>query len=136
MQRPDRKVVLKYALVQIPGIAAAALVAAALHHWLGLPRFVGVAGVLLWVLKDIAMFFVTWRSYAGGGGTGSSMTGLEGEALERLAPSGRISVRGENWAARVKDEADCIEKGAPVRVEAMDGLTLVVSEGRPGKSPT
>jgi membrane protein implicated in regulation of membrane protease activity len=135
MERPDRRVILKYALVQVPGILAAAVIAAALHRWLGLPLPAAIAGVFLWVIKDISMFFVTWKAYADTGTPGSSMTGREGEALEQIAPTGRVSIRGENWSARLAEGTAAIEKGSPVIVVDMDGLTLVVSPGRPGRTP-
>jgi membrane-bound serine protease (ClpP class) len=53
------------------------------------------------------------------------MVGSPGVALTALGPGapGRIATRGENWQA-VSDEP--IPEGAPVRVVAVDGLTLSV----------
>ena len=53
------------------------------------------------------------------------MLGSSGVALTSLGPGvpGRITTRGENWQA-VSD--DPIPEGAPVRVVAVDGLTLSV----------
>jgi membrane-bound serine protease (ClpP class) len=53
------------------------------------------------------------------------MLGSSGVALTSLGPGvpGRITTRGENWQA-VSDEP--IPEGAPVRVVAVDGLTLSV----------
>ena len=53
------------------------------------------------------------------------MIGSSGVALTSLGPgvAGRIATRGENWQA-VSD--DPIPEGAPVRVVAVDGLTLSV----------
>ena len=140
MNSPDRKVVIRYGLIQIPGIVMAALVAWLLHRWLGLPAWAAAGIVLLWISKDIAMFFVTWKAYTGGGGDGrDAMIGLEGEAIEDLDPAGRVCVRGENWRARLRDEGDRIAPGEPVAVVAMEGLTLVVaplsSPGDRGTAP-
>ncbi len=56
-------------------------------------------------------------------------TGVEGligeraEVIEALSPGGRVRLRGEIWNAR---GAAAIARGEPVRVAAVDGLTLVV----------
>jgi membrane protein implicated in regulation of membrane protease activity len=47
-----------------------------------------------------------------------------GEVIVRCAPLGRVRLRGESWNAR--SEAP-LEVGKEVRVEAVDGLTLVVA---------
>jgi membrane-bound serine protease (ClpP class) len=53
------------------------------------------------------------------------MIGAAGVALTPVAPGspGRITTHGESWQA-VADEA--IPEGAPVRVVAVNGLTLSV----------
>jgi len=68
-------------------------------------------------------------------------TGVEGligeraEVIARLDPVGRVRLRGEIWTAR--GEAG-IDRGATVRVAAVEGLTLVVeplvgsAQARPG----
>lgn len=56
-------------------------------------------------------------------------TGVEGligeraQVIEALDPAGRVRLRGEIWNARGAAE---VERGEPVRVAAVDGLTLVV----------
>jgi len=51
------------------------------------------------------------------------MVGLEGEALEPLAPEGQVRVGGEIWRARAPRP---LPAGARVRVRAVRGLTLEV----------
>jgi membrane-bound serine protease (ClpP class) len=56
-------------------------------------------------------------------------TGAEGligeraEVIEALSPAGRVRLRGEIWNARGPAGTD---RGEPVRVSAVDGLTLIV----------
>ena len=56
-------------------------------------------------------------------------TGVEGligeraEVIEALSPAGRVRLRGEIWNARGPTGTD---RGEPVRVASVDGLTLVV----------
>ena len=59
--------------------------------------------------------------------TGSeAMIGRHGKVVMPCRPSGTVRVRGELWEARCAGGADI---GATVRVDAVDGLTLVVSSG-------
>ena len=51
------------------------------------------------------------------------LLGERGEVIVRCAPRGRVRLRGETWNARSEEP---LELGEEVRVEAVDGLTLVV----------
>jgi len=60
--------------------------------------------------------------------TGSeAMIGREAEVVEECRPVGTVRVNGELWAARCPEGA---RNGEPVRVNGVDGLTLVVSPRR------
>ena len=50
-----------------------------------------------------------------------------------LAPIGTVYAGGEEWSARAADEA-ALQRGTPVRVVRLDGLTLIVeaSDGAAG----
>jgi membrane protein implicated in regulation of membrane protease activity len=52
------------------------------------------------------------------------LVGERGEVIVRCAPLGRVRLRGEIWNARGEEP---LELGEEVRVEAVDGLTLVVA---------
>ena len=52
------------------------------------------------------------------------LVGERAEVIVRCAPLGRVRLRGESWNARSEQP---LELGDEVRVEAVDGLTLVVS---------
>ncbi len=67
-------------------------------------------------------------------------TGVEGligeraEVIARLDPDGRVRLRGEIWNARGRAG---IDRGATVRVAAVEGLTLVVEPlVEPGAVPS
>jgi membrane-bound serine protease (ClpP class) len=55
------------------------------------------------------------------------LIGSEGEVREPLDPDGQIFVGGALWKARLKDGGGPIGLGNRVRVESVDGLTLLVS---------
>ena len=57
-------------------------------------------------------------------GTGAeAMIGKEARVVARCRPLGQVKVHGELWQARCEEGADVGEK---VRIEAIEGLTLVV----------
>ena len=59
------------------------------------------------------------------------LIGQIGIAREPLAPAGHVLIQGELW--RAVAEGGAVDTGAPVRVVAVDGLTLtVVKDGRDG----
>jgi membrane-bound serine protease (ClpP class) len=52
------------------------------------------------------------------------LVGERGEVIIQCAPRGRVRLRGEIWNARSEEP---LALGEEVRVEAVDGLTLVVA---------
>lgn len=54
------------------------------------------------------------------------MVGATAEARTSIDPEGRVWLGGTLWGARLADGATPIRMGDRVRVEAVDGLTLVV----------
>jgi membrane protein implicated in regulation of membrane protease activity len=61
------------------------------------------------------------------------LVGERGEVIVRCAPLGRVRLRGESWNARSEEP---LELGEEVRVEAVDGLTLVVARAGNGARRT
>jgi membrane protein implicated in regulation of membrane protease activity len=61
-----------------------------------------------------------------------AMIGSEARVVERCDPRGRVSYKGELWDAHCADGA---EPGERVRIEAIEGLTLVVSRLVPVQAP-
>lgn len=58
------------------------------------------------------------------------MVGEEGTVTDRLAPSGRMLVRGELWQAELLDHTLAAESGESVSVLDVRGLTLIVEPAR------
>ncbi len=54
------------------------------------------------------------------------MIGRRAVARERLSPSGYVQVHGELWRAELMPGTAAVEKGRPVRVVEIRGLTLLV----------
>jgi membrane-bound serine protease (ClpP class) len=55
------------------------------------------------------------------------LVGTVGEVREALHPEGQVFVHGALWRARTEAASGSLERGSRVRVESVDGLTLVVT---------
>ena len=125
------RILVRYVLLQVPGTALLVLILIQLRNWFDLPVWSVWGLVAISVAKDVILFPFVWRAYDWDCQNEThSMVGRRGIAKERLAPSGYIRIRGELWKAKVMGGGPPIEKGEAVRVEEMQGLTLLV---RPDK---
>ena len=124
----------RYALYQIPGLLVAAAAIGLLFRWTSLPGWAAVSLVLIWVLKDAALY--PWLRSAYESDPGSvieRLVGLPGVAVEPLAPSGYVRVRGELWQAEAVPPEVEIGPGQAIVVHAVRGTILVVRD-HAGKS--
>lgn len=121
------RVALRYLLMNLPGTIALALVLGLTHHWLGIPKWLFILVVCLWVAKDLVMFPFVWKSYdMSQPGVSGVLNGARGVVVEPLQPTGRVRVGGENWKAERVSGQGVLDKGTHVRVVRRDGLTLFV----------
>lgn len=128
-QRPQwtPKILLRYALLQLPSQALVVLVLVVVRRWVDLPSWFFWSCIACWVLKDVILFPFVWRAYDWDRAADAhSMVALRGEAVEQLAPTGYVRVRGELWRAEVVGERRLIEAGETVAVRGSRGLTLLV----------
>lgn len=123
-------VYVRYALMQLPGLALVASVLVALDYFINPPLWVPIAVIAGWVAKDLAMFPFVKHAYSGGiSGSESLMPGIRGmrgKVLSSLSPVGSVRVRGEIWQARHEGRGTIIECGKPVRVKEINGMMLLV----------
>ena len=123
----SRRVVIKYILLQLPGVMLAALLIIAAWRWFDFSVWFVYLVIVVFVAKDVVLFPFVWRAYDQGSPDGmESMIDFNGIAEERMAPEGYVRVRGELWHARVTGSKGVIEKGMRVRVVSGSGLTLAV----------
>ncbi len=121
------RLVLRYTLLQIPGLALLVLILIVIQQWVEFPAWFTWGLVIIWVVKDVALFPLVWRAYDwDGAGDANSIVGLRGVVQERLSPSGSVQVRGELWQARVMGDGPLIDKGEVIQVREIRGLTLFV----------
>ena len=98
-----------------------AIVAAIL--WLPAPWGV-VAVAAAAVVETAESLVLIWWSKRRRAAVGrEALVGTLGHAVTALRPEGQVRVQGELWRARCEDGA---EAGDAVRVQAVEGLTLLV----------
>lgn len=123
----SRRVVLRYALLQLPGFAAALAVAFLLRRWISFPDSYVWVALSLWIIKDAVLFPFVWTAYDWDDpGRLGSMVGRRGQAMKKMDPSGYVQIGGEIWSAEASDPSAAIEEGEWVTVEDLDGLKLIV----------
>ena len=128
------------ALLGIAGLVVGGILA--LGSESGSADYVGGALITLAVLSAISFFFITrkvlhtTRDLPPQAGT-EEMVGGEAEARSAIDPTGQAFMRGTLWSARLADGGQPVGFGDRVKVEAVDGLTLVVRPVvTPAQQPT
>ncbi len=122
------------ALIGVAGLVAAGIIAIDSNNSDG--DVIGAALITLGVLSAITFYFVTrkvisaHRDQPVRGGT-EEMIGELAEARSAIAPDGQVFMRGTLWGARLASGGGPVALGDRVRVEAVDGLTLVVRPDSP-----
>ena len=122
------KVVIRYLLLNIPGVALLVAILFLVRSRIHLPGWFIALVTGIWVIKDVVLFPLVWRSYDWDNpGISVDMVGLTGIVKEPLSPVGRVQIKGELWKAEIigSDRED-IERGARVRVVERSGLVLYV----------
>ena len=117
------------AAIGVAGLTAAGIVA--LGSDSNAADYVGGALIALGVVSGISFYFVARKVIAAHREprvrTGSEeLVGARAEARSSIDPEGRVWLEGTIWSARLADGSAPIGQGDRVRVEAVDGLTLVV----------
>ena len=122
------RTLLRYALLQLPGITVLFVVLLLIRGTLGLP-FLWMAVIMaLWVAKDMILYPFVWRAY----GTPATenknpLAGARGVVRVPLDPAGYIQVNGELWRARVPNGRPPIQKEETVEVVEKRGVELLVT---------
>lgn len=117
------------ALLGVLGLTAAGLVAFGSDS--DAADYAGGGLIALGLLSGVTFYFVSrkvWEAHRNERvRTGAEeMVGAAAEARSSIDPEGQVWVEGALWRARLADGAGPVRLGDRVRVEAVDGLTLVV----------
>ncbi len=138
----------RYTAFQVPGWIIAIVGGWFLHRWVDVPLWVASGVLVVWVIKDYALYPVLRSAYELDHRRPiDRLVGEHGTASDELSPSGYIRVRGELWRARpeqievdVDSEVDVegqnaigtgIGQGDQVEVIGVDGALLVVRARTP-----
>ncbi len=129
-RRRKTRIPVRYALLQLPGLALLVLILVFVQRWVDLPAWVLWGSITIWAVKDAILYPFVRRAYDWDHPQGvNSMVGAQGIVKKRLAPSGYVQVRGELWKAELMEGSPPLEKGERVRVEGVRGLRLLVQPG-------
>lgn len=107
----------------------------------GVADVVGPALIALGLASVVAFWFITHkvieahRDQPVQTGT-EELVGSVAEARSTLDPKGQVWIGGTNWSARLRDGEGPVRLGDRVRVDAVEGLTLVVSPLPPPSGPS
>ncbi len=118
------------AFLGVAGLTAAGIVAFGSDS--NAADYAGGALIALGILSGVTFYFVTRKVWAAHRDepirTGTEeLVGSAAEARSSIDPTGRAWLAGTIWSARLADGATPVQAGDRVKVEAVDGLTLVVS---------
>ena len=123
----DSKAILKYALIHLAELLLVLCALALARRFLGISTWLVITIIVLWILKDVALFPKVWKAYAVGDKRPTSrLIGLEATVIHNLDPVGYVRVRGELWRAESRDRTHPVKKGEKTRVVDIRGMTLVV----------
>ena len=131
----SRQALGKYVALQIPSAALAGVALWVLWGYGVIPAWLAWCILLLWIAKDVLLFFYLWPAYEPNTDTGPfSPLGLVGEAGHMKRGRIRVRVRGELWQARPEPGSGPIRPGQRVRVVDWQGLLLTVRPEPGGSS--
>lgn len=118
---------MRYLLLQLPGWLLLAILFVALHRWLAVPLWIGAAALIVWLVKDLALYPLVREAYRPNHEAASRrMVGARGVATERIDPVGYARVGAELWRARAEAGRGPVEAGEEIEVRDVEGLTLIV----------
>jgi membrane-bound ClpP family serine protease len=120
----SRRVILRYALLQVPEVLLLFLILLLVSQWVNIPIWSVLAFTAILLVINIILYPFVWRAYDKG--EPHTMSGSHGIASERLCPSGFVRINGELWQARVMQGNEPIEKGEHIIVNDIRGLTVIV----------
>ncbi|HEX6153999.1 MAG TPA: NfeD family protein [Solirubrobacterales bacterium] len=118
------------AVFGVIGLTAAGVVAFSSDN--DVADYAGGGLIALGILSGVTFYFVSRKVYEAHRNdrvrTGTEeMIGAVAEARSSIDPEGQVWVEGAIWRARLAEGATPVRLGDKVRVEAVEGLTLMVS---------
>ena len=117
----------RYTAFQVPGWIFATGGGWLIHRWFGVPMWLSMGVLVVWVIKDYALYPFLRSAYeVDHRWPIERMIGHIGRTVETLSPTGYVRVRGELWRATTGGNRETIDPEESVEVVGVDGTTLVV----------
>lgn len=122
------------------GLVAGGVIALTVDSDSALSGYAGPGLITLGALSIVTFYFVGQKVFAAHRDepvrTGyEELIGARAEARTSLDPDGQVWIEGALWRARLADGGARLRPGDRVRVEAIDGLTLLVRPEPPSDAP-
>ncbi len=123
----NSKVILKYTFIHLAELSLLGITLIVISHFIGIPIWLVVTILALWIVKDIVLFPRVWRAYAfDDTNPMRRLIGLEATVMDSLDPDGYVRVEGELWKAEIRNPLYPAKRGDRTRVVDTKGMTLIV----------
>jgi membrane protein implicated in regulation of membrane protease activity len=120
----------RYMLFQVPGWLIDIVVLAVLIEWWSMPLWAAGLVLGLLVVKDFVLYPFLKVGYETKEKSGiARLIGEQAVVKQRLDPEGYVLVHGELWKARPAEPGLSFNPGMRVRIEAAEGMALLVVAG-------
>ncbi len=121
------KILLRYALLQLPGIILFGAIVVLSYYVTFLPSWLAWTVSGIWIVKDIIFYPMVWQAYDPDRQKDqNSMIGKTCMTKEKLNPEGYVEVNGESWKALAENTSFPIGEGQKVIITRIEGLKLIV----------
>jgi len=123
-----QKALVKYILLQIPGLIVFIIVLALISRFTNVPAWLLIIILVIWIGKDAALFPKVWKAYVSNNPSPmEQLIGMTGIVVDSLNPDGYIKVKGELWKAEIRDIEFPVKEGDEIKVSGVEGMMLIVT---------
>ena len=115
--------------MQIPGLILLIIALIILSRFINIKTWLIITIILIWIVKDIALFPKVWKAYDISSPTPmEQLIRMDGIVMTSLNPVGYVKVKGELWKAEIRDAQFTAEKGDKIEVVDARGMLLIVEK--------
>ncbi len=127
MAKITKKIILKYTILQIPGLGLITLILYILSFFISIAQYVHIIILSIWIVKDIVMFPFVWRSFdSSSSDITRVMIGKTGTAKQDVHSEGYVIIGSEQWKAVPDATSATINKHDNIQVTDINGLTVTI----------
>ena len=127
----ERGTILRYIKFQLIELSVLVFAIYSIWYFINLPNWLVFAIIALDIIKDIILYFFTWRSYiVPDSNDASLMAGKTCTAAYNFQHTGKVLYNGEIWKAQLTHSGK-IKKGDRLKILQIKGLLLIVEAADP-----